>query len=158
MSMNSEITRGLLCKHDHSTPFFHHSLNNNRRQETTGFGGKFQVNKGSVRFFAHHSRFRRRQVWGVRVYRLEMLSAPKELIIDLREGSVSECRPDLDAKRETVYMWIADKRMPAHEVGMPWKFRMSQVDAWRQAGNAGRNYALSRRRPNGLAVGGGMRR
>ena len=64
MSMNSEITRGLLCKHDHSTPFFHHSLNNNRRQETTGFGGKFQVNKGSVRFFAHHSRFRRRQVWG----------------------------------------------------------------------------------------------
>ena len=94
----------------------------------------------------------------VRVYRLEMLSAPKELILDLREGSVSECRPDLDAKRETVYMWIADKRIPAHEVGMPWKFRMSQVDAWRQAGNAGRNYALSRRRPNGLAVGGGMRR
>jgi len=65
-----------------------------------------------------------------------MLSAPKELIIGLRDGSVSECRPDLGAKRETAYMWIADERMPANKVGMPWKFRVSQVDAWVQAGNA----------------------
>ena len=29
------------------------------------------------------------------------------------------------------------KRMPAHKVGMPWKFRVSEVDAWVQAGNTG---------------------
>jgi excisionase family DNA binding protein len=86
-----------------------------------------------------------------------MLSAPEELIIDLREGSVSGCRPDLDAKRETVYMWIADKQMPVHEVGMPWKFVVSEIDAWVQTGNAGRKYALNRWRPDGLAAEGAMR-
>jgi len=34
-------------------------------------------------------------------------------------------------------MRIADKRMSAHKVGMPWKFRVSEVHAWVQAGNAG---------------------
>ena len=65
-----------------------------------------------------------------------MLSATTELFIGLREGSVSECHPNLGAKRETVYMWIADKRMRAHRVGMSWKVRVSQVDVWVQAGNA----------------------
>jgi excisionase family DNA binding protein len=73
----------------------------------------------------------------IRVCCLEMLNVSKELIIDLREGNVSECRPDLDAKRETVYMWITDRRMPAHEVGMPWKFMVSEIDAWVQRGMRG---------------------
>ncbi|MBU3969153.1 hypothetical protein KJ991_03005 [Patescibacteria group bacterium] len=29
------------------------------------------------------------------------------------------------------------KRMPTHKVGMPWKFRVSEVDAWVQEGNTG---------------------
>ena len=29
------------------------------------------------------------------------------------------------------------KQMAAHKVGMPWKFRISKVDAWIQAANAG---------------------
>jgi len=32
---------------------------------------------------------------------------------------------------------IADKRMPAYKVGMRWKFRVSEVDAWVQEENAG---------------------
>ena len=71
-----------------------------------------------------------------------MLSAPKELIIGVREASVSECRVYLGAKRKTVSMWIAEKQMPAHKVGMPWNFRVSQVDAWVQAGNAGEKVRL----------------
>ena len=49
VTMNSGITSGLLCEHEHFTLFFHHSLNRNRRQKNTGFGGMCQVNKAGVR-------------------------------------------------------------------------------------------------------------
>lgn len=32
--------------------------------------------------------------------------------------------------KETVYVWITDKGMPAHKVGCLWKFRVSEVDEW----------------------------
>lgn len=31
---------------------------------------------------------------------------------------------------ETVYVWIANKQMPARKVGRPWKFLVSKVDEW----------------------------
>ena len=48
-------------------------------------------------------------------------------------------------------------KLPVHEVGMPWKFVVSEIDAWVQTGNAGRKYALNRWRPDGLAAEGAMR-
>ena len=45
----------------------------------------------------------------------------------------------LGIKRDTVYKWIADKRMPAHKVGRLWKFRKEEVDEWVRGGGAGDN-------------------
>lgn len=38
--------------------------------------------------------------------------------------------------KETVYVWIADKHMPAHKVGRLWKFQISEVDEWVRSGGA----------------------
>jgi len=43
---------------------------------------------------------------------------------------VHEIAAYLGIKRDTVYKWIADKRMPAHKVGRLWKFRKEDVDDW----------------------------
>lgn len=40
----------------------------------------------------------------------------------------------LGVTKDTVYAWIAEKRMPAHKVGRLWKFQTSEVDAWVRAG------------------------
>ena len=44
--------------------------------------------------------------------------------------SVDEIAAYVGIKRDTVYKWIADKRMPAHKVGRLWKFRKEEVDDW----------------------------
>lgn len=51
--------------------------------------------------------------------------------------SVEEIAAHLGINRDTVYKWIDRKRMPAHKVGRLWKFKVSQVDEWIQAGKAG---------------------
>jgi excisionase family DNA binding protein len=50
--------------------------------------------------------------------------------------SVEEIAAHLGIKRETVYLWIDTKRMPAHKVGRLWKFQKSEVDQWVRAGQA----------------------
>ena len=50
--------------------------------------------------------------------------------------SVDEIAAYLGIKRDTVYKWIADKRMPAHKVGRLWKFRKEEVDEWVKSGCA----------------------
>lgn len=42
----------------------------------------------------------------------------------------------LGVTKETVYIWIADKEMPAHKVGRLWKFQASEVDEWIRSGGA----------------------
>lgn len=42
----------------------------------------------------------------------------------------------LGVTKETVYVWIADKGMPAHKVGRLWKFQASEVDEWIRSGGA----------------------
>ena len=42
----------------------------------------------------------------------------------------------LGVTKDTVYLWIADKRMPAHKVGRLWKFQASEVDDWVRSGEA----------------------
>lgn len=50
--------------------------------------------------------------------------------------SVDEIGEYLGVKRDTIYKWISEKRMPAHKIGRLWKFKISQVDAWVESGSA----------------------
>ena len=48
--------------------------------------------------------------------------------------SVNEVTKLLGIAKDTVYRWIESKSLPAHRVGRLWKFKLSQVDAWIEAG------------------------
>jgi excisionase family DNA binding protein len=50
--------------------------------------------------------------------------------------SVGQIADHLGVNRDTIYKWIERKQMPAHKVGRLWKFKVSQVDEWVQAGRA----------------------
>lgn len=50
--------------------------------------------------------------------------------------SVDEIAAYLGIKRDTVYKWISEKRMPAHRMGRLWKFRKEDVDGWVKSGGA----------------------
>ena len=41
----------------------------------------------------------------------------------------------LGVTKDSIYIWIAKRGMPAHRVGRLWKFQVSEVDVWvRSAG------------------------
>ncbi len=49
--------------------------------------------------------------------------------------SADDIAAHLGVTKETIYVWIADKGMPAHKIGRLWKFQVSEVDEWvRRAG------------------------
>jgi len=50
--------------------------------------------------------------------------------------SVDEIADYLGIKRDTVYKWISEKRLPAHKIGRLWKFKKGEVDTWVRDGNA----------------------
>jgi len=50
--------------------------------------------------------------------------------------SVEEIASYLGIKRDTVYSWIAEKKMPAHRMGRLWKFKREEVDEWVKSGGA----------------------
>ena len=47
-----------------------------------------------------------------------------------RRFSVDEIAAYLGIKRDTVYKWIAEKRMLAHRMGRLWKIRKDEVNEW----------------------------
>ena len=49
--------------------------------------------------------------------------------------SVAEICTYLGIKRDTVYKWISEKKLPAHRVGKLWKFKISEVDEWVKNGD-----------------------
>ncbi|WP_289022068.1 helix-turn-helix domain-containing protein [Desulfobacter postgatei] len=51
--------------------------------------------------------------------------------------SVDEMAEYLGVRRDTIYRWINDKRMPAHKIGRLWKFKKDEVDTWVRDGKAG---------------------
>ncbi len=51
--------------------------------------------------------------------------------------SVDEIALHLGIKKDTVYRWINEKRMPAHRMGRLWKFKKDEVDEWVREGKAG---------------------
>lgn len=50
--------------------------------------------------------------------------------------SVEDVAKHLGVARDSVYRWIESRGLPAHKVGRIWKFKLSQVDAWVEAGGA----------------------
>ena len=50
--------------------------------------------------------------------------------------SVEDVSQHLGVKRDTIYKWIEKQTIPAHKVGRLWKFKISQVDKWVNAGKA----------------------
>lgn len=50
--------------------------------------------------------------------------------------SAEEIAAHLGITKDTVYDWIAGKRMPAHRVGRLWKFQVSEIDEWVRSGGA----------------------
>lgn len=53
--------------------------------------------------------------------------------------SVDEVASHLGVAKDSVYRWIEGKGLPAHRVGRLWKFRLSEVDKWIEAGGAGQD-------------------
>jgi excisionase family DNA binding protein len=50
--------------------------------------------------------------------------------------SADDISTHLGVTKDTIYLWIADKAMPAHKVGRLWKFQASEVDEWVRSGGA----------------------
>ena len=50
--------------------------------------------------------------------------------------SVVEIAEHLGVKKDTVYKWVARKKMPAHKVGRLIKFQIGDVDQWIKEGHA----------------------
>jgi excisionase family DNA binding protein len=52
--------------------------------------------------------------------------------------SVDEIGIYLGVKRDTVYKWIREKRLPANKIGRLWKFKKAEVDEWVRKGGRGK--------------------
>jgi len=50
--------------------------------------------------------------------------------------SVDDVARHLGIARDTVYRWIEARALPGHRVGRRWRFKLTQVDAWVEAGGA----------------------
>jgi excisionase family DNA binding protein len=50
--------------------------------------------------------------------------------------SVDEFANHLGVAKDSVYRWIESKGLPASRIGRLWKFKLSRLDAWVNAGGA----------------------
>ena len=66
--------------------------------------------------------------------------------------SVDEVVRHLGVAKDTIYRWIEAKGLPAHRVGRLWKFKLSQVDAWVEAGGASHDEQTTETLYDGLAA------
>jgi len=67
--------------------------------------------------------------------------------------SVDEVAKHLGVAKDSVYRWIDTKGLPAKRVGRLWKFKLSEIDEWVNAGGAAET-GVESRPPN---VEGGSR-
>jgi excisionase family DNA binding protein len=51
-------------------------------------------------------------------------------------GVVEDVAKHLGVARDSAYRWIESRGLLAHKVGRIWKLKLSQVDAWVEAGGA----------------------
>lgn len=54
--------------------------------------------------------------------------------VDERWVGVGEVATHLHVAKDSVYRWIESRGLPAHRVGRLLRFKLSDVDAWVQAG------------------------
>ena len=50
--------------------------------------------------------------------------------------TLQEVADHLKVSEDTVHRWIATRSMPAHRIGRVWRFKLSQIDAWVENGEA----------------------
>jgi len=48
--------------------------------------------------------------------------------------SVEDVAKHLGVAKDSVYRWIDHRGLPAHKIGRPWKFKLSEVDNWVREG------------------------
>ncbi len=53
--------------------------------------------------------------------------------------SIDEISEHLGVKKDTIYKWVAHKKMPAHKVGRLLKFQIKEIDRWVRTGKAASN-------------------
>ncbi len=54
--------------------------------------------------------------------------------------SIDEISEHLGVKKDTIYKWVARKKIPAHKVGRLWKFKIKEIDKWVRTGKASPSY------------------
>lgn len=62
-----------------------------------------------------------------------------ESALDDRWLSVEEISQYLGVKRDTIYKWLENRKMPAHNVGRLWKFQKKEIDLWVKSGKSNSN-------------------
>ena len=50
--------------------------------------------------------------------------------------SVEEIAVHLGIKKDTIYKWLEQNKIPAHKVGRLWKFNKNEIDTWVRSGSA----------------------
>ena len=50
--------------------------------------------------------------------------------------SVQDVAKHLGVAKDSVYRWIETRSLPAHKIGRLWKFKLSHIDEWVEAGGA----------------------
>lgn len=50
--------------------------------------------------------------------------------------SMEDAAKHLGVTKDSVFRWIETKKLPARRVGRLWKFKLSEVDEWVNAGGA----------------------
>ncbi len=48
--------------------------------------------------------------------------------------SLEEIARHVGVSQDSIHRWIRQRELPAHKVGRLWKFKVSEVDRWVQAG------------------------
>jgi excisionase family DNA binding protein len=51
-------------------------------------------------------------------------------------ASVDDAAKHLGVATDSIYRWIEHRGLPAHKIGRPWKFKLTEVDEWVRAEGA----------------------
>lgn len=44
--------------------------------------------------------------------------------------TLKETAEYLNVSKETLYLWVKEKKIPAYKLGRFWKFKISEIDKW----------------------------
>ena len=59
--------------------------------------------------------------------------------LEERLVSLEEIAKYLGVSKDTIYLWISNKELPAYKIGRLWKFKISEIDEWVKSGKAADN-------------------